>query len=323
MLALVRDQQHKPPVTLREVAEPEPSIDEALIEVHASSLNRGELALLAARPDDWRPGQDIAGVVARPAASGKGPAAGARVVGIVESAGWSERLAAPVARLAKLDDAVSFVDAATLGLAGRTALRTAWLAGPLLGRKVLVLGAGGGVGHLVVQLAARAGASVTAVSRDPSHGRQLVDHGAERVVTGDDDLEQAAFDVVLDGVGGASLERAIRAIRPEGTIVLYGATEPELAKFTLLDFIGHEGVRILIYFFYIAGDEASIGADLVTLAQLVARGQLRPTVGTVFDWREAGRALTALASGQVAGKTVLTIGRNGPRQRPDVAAGPS
>jgi NADPH:quinone reductase-like Zn-dependent oxidoreductase len=114
-------------------------------------------------------------------------------------------------------------------------------------------------------------------------------------------------------VGGASLERAIRAIRPEGTIVLYGATEPEPAKLTLLDFIGHEGARILTYFSYTAGDEASIGADLATLAQLVARGQLRPTVGTVFDWREAGRALTALASRQVSGKAVLTIGRNGPR----------
>jgi len=140
MLALVRDRHHNPPVTLREVAEPEPNADEALIEVHASSVNRGELALLAARPDGWRPGQDIAGVVLRPAASGAGPAAGARVVGLVEDAGWSERVAAPVARLATLDDAVSFVDATTLGLAGRTALRTVWLAGPLLGRNVLVLG---------------------------------------------------------------------------------------------------------------------------------------------------------------------------------------
>jgi NADPH:quinone reductase len=312
MLALTRDGHNDPPVALKEVSEPEPTPDHALIEVHASSLNRGELALLAARPDGWRPGQDIAGVVARPAASGQGPPAGARVVGIVEGAGWSERVAVPVARLARLDAAVSFEHAATLGLAGRTALRSVRLAGPLLGRSALVLGATGGVGHLVVQLAARAGARVTAQVRDPSRTNALTDLGADRAITADE-VEPAAFDVVLDGIGGASLERAIRAVRPDGTIVLYGATDPGPATITLLDFIGHEGARILTYFSYAAGDEASIGADLAALAELVARGQLRPNVGAVLDWREADRALAALASGRVAGKAVLTISANGKR----------
>jgi NADPH:quinone reductase len=307
LLALVRDAQNDPPVALANVTEPEPGEDDALIQVHASSLNRGELALLAARPDGWRPGQDIAGVVARPAASGVGPPAGARVVGIAEGAGWSERAAVPVARLAELDDSVSYVDAATLGLAGRTALRTVRLAGPLLGRSALVLGAAGGVGHLVVQLAARAGARVTAHVRDPGRASELIELGADRLVTGDGP-EHAAFDVVLDGVGGASLERAVHAIRPEGTIVLFGATDPQPAKLTLIDFIGHEGARILSYFSYASGDEASIGADLATLVELVARGRLRPTVSTVIDWREAGRALAALGSGQAAGKIALTIG---------------
>jgi NADPH:quinone reductase-like Zn-dependent oxidoreductase len=144
MLALIRDEHNDPPVALGEVSEPEPTADEALIEVHASSLNRGELALLAARPDGWRPGQDIAGVVAQPAASGQGP---------------------------------------------------------LLGRRVLVLGAAGEVGHLVVQLAARAGARVTAQVREPARASELIDLGADRLVASDK-LEPAAFDAVLDGVGG-------------------------------------------------------------------------------------------------------------------------
>jgi NADPH:quinone reductase-like Zn-dependent oxidoreductase len=147
------------------------------------------------------------------------------VVGLVESAGWSQRVAASVARLARLDDAVSFESAATLGLAGRTALNTVRLAGQLLGRRVLVLGAAGGVGHLAVQLAARAGGRVTAQVHGPARATELIDMGAEHVVTGDQ-LETAAFDVVLDGVGGASLRTAIDAIRPDGTIVLYGATDP-------------------------------------------------------------------------------------------------
>jgi NADPH:quinone reductase len=119
--------------------------------------------------------------------------------------------------------------------------------------------------------------------------------------------EGAAFDVVLDGVGGASLERAVRAVCPRGTIVLYGATDPEPAKLTLLDFIGHEGARILTYFSYASGDEASIGDDLAVLAQLVAQGQVRPAIATVVDWHEADRALIALSSGGLAGKAVLAI----------------
>jgi NADPH:quinone reductase-like Zn-dependent oxidoreductase len=306
MLALVRDQRHDPPVALREVSEPEPAADEALIEVRASSINRGELALLAARPDGWRPGQDIAGVVARPAASGAGPAAGARVVGLVEGAGWSQRAAVPVPRLAELDGAVSFEDAATLGLAGRTALRTVRLAGPLLGRDVLVLGAGGSVGQLVVQLAARAGGRVTAQLRDTAPAKQALQLGAERVIAAEEP-ERDAFDVVIDGVGGASLERAVHAIRPRGTIVLYGATDPEPAKLTLLDFIGHEGARILTYFSYASGDERTIGEDLAVLAEMVARGQVRPAIATVVDWHDAERALIALRSGGLAGKAVLVM----------------
>src|SRR5207245_7488765 len=115
MLALIRDGHHDPPLALRDVAEPQPRPDEALVEVHASSLNRGELPLLSARPDGWRPGQDIAGVVTEAATSGEGPPAGTRVVGLVEGAAWSQRLAVPITRLAALEDTVSFEDAATLG----------------------------------------------------------------------------------------------------------------------------------------------------------------------------------------------------------------
>jgi NADPH:quinone reductase len=310
VLALIRDAQHDPPIALRHVAEPEPSPGEALVQVHATSLNRGELALLSARPDGWRPGQDVAGIVIQATASGEGPRAGTRVVGFVEGAAWSERVSVPTARLAELPDAVSFEDAATLGLAGRTALRVVRLAGPLLGRSVLILGAGGGVGHLTVQLAARAGARVTAHVRDPGSVRSLIAGGAERVLSGDEP-EQAAFDVVLDGVGGASLQRAIQSIRPHGTIVLFGATDEQPATVTLLDFIGHEGARILTYFSYASGDETSIGTDLRALVDLVAREGLRPAVGAVLDWHRAGSALAALRSGDAAGKTVLAISANG------------
>jgi len=80
MLALVNTPSAATPVELREVAEPEPGPDEAIVEVRAFSLNRGELALLAGRAEGWRPGQDIAGVVVQAAADGGGPKKGTRVV---------------------------------------------------------------------------------------------------------------------------------------------------------------------------------------------------------------------------------------------------
>jgi NADPH2:quinone reductase len=295
MLALIRDGRHDPPVTLRDVAGPEPARDEAAVQVVASSLNRGELDLLAVR----------AGIVIQAAANGEGPRAGARVAGLVEAGGWSERVAVPVTRLAELDPAVSFEEAATLGLAGRTALRVVRLAGPLLGRSVLVLGAGGGVGHLVVQLASLAGATVTAEVRDPARGGQLTDAGAERIVSANE-LGAGAYDVVLDGVGGTSIERAVRAIRPDGTIVFSGATDRQPANLTLLDFIGHEGARILTYFSYASGDETSAGRDLATLADMVAR-RPAPDHRAVIDWHQADEALAALRSNQIAGKAVLSI----------------
>jgi NADPH:quinone reductase len=306
VFALIRDGQHEEAVSLIEVPDPDPAPEEALVEVRASSLNRGELALLAARPDGWRPGQDLAGVVINAAASGEGPRAGARVAGLVEGGAWSQRVAVPTNRLAELGDSVSFEAAATLGIAGTTALRTVRLAGPLLGRKVLILGAGGGVGHLAVQLAAAAGARVTAHLHRPGRGAGLIDAGAERVLSGEQP-ERAAFNAVLDGVGGTSLKLAISAIAPGGTIVLFGATDQQPAEITLLDFIGHENARIETYFSYAAAGDGSIGSDLGTLTELLAEGRLRHSIATTVDWHDTGLALAALRSGDLAGKAVLTI----------------
>src|SRR5436190_17655295 len=307
MLALVRDGRNDPPVTLQEVREPQPKKGEALVQVRASTVNRGELALLASRADGWRPGQDVAGVVVTPAADGSGPPAGARVVGLAEAAAWSQRVAVPVERLAVIDDAVPFETAATLGLAGLTGLRSLREVGPLLGRRLLILGASGGLGHLVVQLAALAGADVSALVRTESlvAGSHLADLGVRQLIAGEEP-ETAAFDAVVDVVGGASLERAIRAVRPGGTIMLLGATDPQPANISLLDFIRHEGARILTFFSY-AGDNATIGADLDTLAQLVAQGRLHPTISLAVNWKDVGRLLDAMRDGKLAGKTVLTV----------------
>ena len=124
MLALVNTPNGTAPVELREVPEPAPAANEAVVEVHAFSLNRGELRLMQVRPEGWRPGQDIGGVVSRPAADGSGPKTGIRVVALTDNGGWAQRVAAPTHRLAALPENVRFEEAAALPVAGLTALRT-------------------------------------------------------------------------------------------------------------------------------------------------------------------------------------------------------
>src|SRR5207248_8544283 len=182
MLAIVNTPEGAAPVELREVPEPQPAPNEAVVEVRAFSLNRGELRLFQIRPESWRPGQDISGVVVRSAAEGSGPKAGERVVAMTVSAGWAQRAALPAHRYAVLPDNVCFEDAAALPVAGLTALRALRHGAPLLGKRVLITGAAGGVGHLATQLAARSGARVTAVVGSPERARHL--RGADEIVEG-------------------------------------------------------------------------------------------------------------------------------------------
>jgi NADPH:quinone reductase-like Zn-dependent oxidoreductase len=291
------------PVELRETGEPTPAADEALVRVEAASLNRGELALLPRRPN-WRPGQDIAGVVAWAAAAG-GPPEGARVAAIVDQGGWAELVAAPVERIATIPDGVGTAAAATLGVAGLTALRALQAAGSLLGARVLVTGASGGVGRFAVQLARVAGAEVTASAGGPERAAGLEEIGAARVVTEGEDLG-GPFDAVMEGVGGASLERSVRALAQHGVVMLYGAVGGEPARLGLSDFASHRGGRVQSFFIY-ATDVSTFGRDLGFLAGLVGDGRLRPQVGLEVSWRDLGAGIAALRERRVNGKVVLRI----------------
>src|SRR3978361_946189 len=135
--------------------------DEVTVRVRAISLNRGEVnrAVRSAEPG-WRPGWDFAGTIEETAPDGSGPVKGTRVVGLLPSGAWAEVIRVPKDSVAPLPDQVSDAQAATLPVAGLTALHALRQGGLLLGRKVLIDGASGGVGHLACQLAAASGAIV-------------------------------------------------------------------------------------------------------------------------------------------------------------------
>ncbi len=304
MRALVTAADRPEHIELRDVPAPDPAADEVLIQVRAFGVNRGELRLLESRPDGWRPGQDIAGIVARAAADGSGPPLGQRVVALVDQAGWAEFAVAPTSRVAVLPDGVGFEAAATLPVAGLTALRALRLGGMLLGRRVLITGASGGVGQFAVQFAALAGAQVTAVARD-DRAEALRSLGALAVVPQVEGI-QGTFDLILESVGGASLAAACRLVAPDGALVFFGNSSREPSNISFTDFGGHPRARLLPFFVYESGPPA-FGVDLGLMAGLIGEGRLTPLIGFQGSWRNLDTALAALRDRQFGGKAILTV----------------
>jgi len=305
MLALVADRSSSSGVSLMEAPEPQPAPSDALVEVRAVSLNRGEVRRLPARAEGTIPGWDVAGVVRR--AGESGPREGARVVGLATEGGWAELAAVPTDRLAGLPDDVSFEAASTLPVAGLTAIRALEVGGPLLGRRVLVTGAAGGVGRYAIQLAKRAGAHVTGVVRNAERGAGLRELGADELIT---ELapEGEPFDLLLESVGGASLAAALTRTAPQGTVVAFGASSPEPTTFDVSRFYNRGGARLYgLRVFDELVFHRSGRRDLELLVAELAAGRLDPQVDLTTSWRDADRALAALIDRRVAGKAVLTI----------------
>ena len=225
----------------------DPDRDEVAVRVTAISLNRGETrrAVQQAEPG-WRPGWDFVGVTETAAADGSGPNPGTRVVGILPSGAWAERVNCRTHAVAALPDAVGDAEAATLPVAGLTALHALRQGGLLLGRKVLVDGASGGVGHLACQLAMAAGAQVWGHVRREEYRAAVAEWCSERVVLG---RELAAakphgpFWLILDSLGGSALGAALGMLRPGGTCVTFGVSEAAHATFESRDFFATGGVR--------------------------------------------------------------------------------
>jgi NADPH:quinone reductase-like Zn-dependent oxidoreductase len=306
MLALLTTLDDKAPMALREVPDPQPQRNEALVAVHAFSLNRGELRSVRNNGEGWIPGQDVAGTVLTQAADGNGPAAGARVVALTDELGWAQRVPVPSHRMAVLPDNVSFAQAATLPVAGLTALRTLRHGAPLLGKRVLITGAAGGVGMLAVQLAARSGARVTAVVGRADRAAGLPELGALEVIEGIDDV-QGRFGLILESAGGASLAQAIRLVEAKGTVVVYGNSSGEPTTLSFADFRGAPNSRIQSFSYFYSEAEDRFAPDLGLLVSLIADGSLKPRIGIERSWREFAQVAEQLRDRLVAGKAVFHI----------------
>jgi NADPH:quinone reductase len=309
MRALVAAQGRPGKVDLRDVDDPQPAPNEAIVEARASSLNRGECSALQSAADGWRPGWDVAGTIAEPAADGSSPPPGTRAVAWSNGGGWAERVAVRSDHLAPIPDELSFDVASTLPVAGLTAAGALAFGEPLQGRRVAITGAAGGVGRFAVQLAHTAGTDVTAIVGGPERGDGLPELGADRVVWPALEAEGEPLDLILESVGGSSLAAALARVSADGTVVSFGNSSNEQTSFDARRFYRRGGPMMRGLFVVHELLEGRLGTpQLAELVDLVATGRLRTELDLTVPWTEAATAVQALLERRVLGKAVLLIG---------------
>ncbi|WP_433036721.1 NAD(P)-dependent alcohol dehydrogenase [Actinomycetospora sp. CA-053990] len=308
--------RYGPPEVLevREVPAPEPRDGEVLVAVRAAGLNAADRRLM--RADPWlvrlarglrvprvtAVGCEVAGTVAALGPGTERFRVGDAVMADVSSSGWGafadyvrlpERLAAPLPRRA------SFEEAATLPLAGGTALGALRAAGVADGERVLVDGASGGVGTFAVQIARALGAHVTATCR-PHHVDLVRSLGADEVV---EDPRDGLFDVVLGVNGDRPLSRYRDLLAPGGRYLMVGGTTRQMLEALAFARLRSSRDRRLATF--TAAPDAEL---LTTLAQWFDEGRLRTVVDRRFALDDVVAAMHHLEQGPAAGKSVLTMG---------------
>ncbi|MEQ1856313.1 MAG: zinc-binding dehydrogenase [Longimicrobiales bacterium] len=325
-------------VELRKAPLPEPRAGEVRVKVEASSMNHLDLwvrrGLPIETPMPHIGGADVAGVVDAVGPGAEHVPIGTRVVvdpslgyvwyegqdqgesfpwpplrliGEHTQGGFAEYAVVPASNLLEIPKEFSCVDAAAAGLVFVTAWRALMSRGRLCpGERVLITGASGGVGTAAVQIAARAGARVLAVTSGPRKVALLKGLGAETVYDrlavdfsreAWRDTGKRGVDLIFDTVGEAVWAGCLRALAPCGRLVTSGATT------------GSHGVTELRLVFWkqlsIIGSTMGTPTEYRQVMRQVFSGALHPVVHEVVPLAEARRAHELLESGQVFGKLVI------------------
>ncbi|MEE1804288.1 NADP-dependent oxidoreductase [Streptomyces sp. NPDC101062] len=298
---------------VNDVDRPAPGPGEVLVSVEASSVNghdvivrAGGLKMVSGRRFPIGVGLDFAGTVVATGADVAGHRAGGRVWGMVHprqrhiTAGAAEYVVVAADRIAHAPEGVSPVEAASLVVAGSTALialrDSVHLAS---GERVLVRGAAGGVGTAAVQLAHALGCHVTALARD-RHAPVLTGLGADEVLdhrsTTSDRI--GPFDVIVDTVG-SELNCYRSRLAQGGRMVTVALSAPALAAIAASSVYGPRRIRT-----FSANPDTAVLRDV---AGQVRSGALRPVVDGVYPLADIAAAHEAFERGGVVGKQVLAV----------------
>ncbi|WP_433309346.1 NADP-dependent oxidoreductase [Micromonospora sp. CA-269861] len=286
-------------MTLVQRPEPEPALNDVVVQVHASGFVPTEMAW----PSTWTdrlnrdrtpsiPGHELAGVVSALGYGTTGLSVGRRVFGLTD---WTrdgtlaEYVAVEARNLAPLPGDVDFTVGASLPISGLTAWQGLFEHGRLqAGQTVLVHGAAGAVGSMVTQLAREFGAYVIGTGRAADRQNAL-DFGAQEFVDLENDVLEAvgALDLVFDVIGGDIGKRSAGLIRPGGILVsAVGPSEVRPADGLAVDFV-------------VTPDRAQLGE----IVQRVRDGRLRTNIGRVADLDDAVAALNPTE--RITGKTII------------------
>jgi len=245
------------------------------------------------------PSFDVAGVVEKAAPGAPGPSPGEAVYGLLDfwkDGAAAEYVAVKASDLAPKPESLDFVQAAAVPLSGLTAWQSLFDHGRVTqGDRVLIHGAGGGVGTFAVQLAKWKGARITATC-SRSNAPLALELGASEVLEYETtNFEEAGnFDMVLDTVGGDTLERSWKVLRRGGTLVtIVGDAPDEKASAH-----GVRGVSLLVQ---------PNRAQLVEMSRLLDQGKLRPVISGIYDLPDARRAYEKGLAGHSRGKLVLRV----------------
>src|SRR2546426_5887770 len=328
MKAIVRDRYGSPDILqLKEVEKPAPNDARGvLVKIYASSVNpadrydvRGPPFLIRLilplfrmgmglrRPKQAGVGSDFAGRVEAVSSNVTQFKPGDEVYGVC-NAGYAEYAAARENRIALKPANRSFEESAAVPIAGFTALQALRDHGHIKpGQKVLVNGAGGGVGTFAVQIAKSFGAEVTAVTNTGNLDlvRSL---GADRVIdyTKEDFTKNGQrYDLIVDTASSHSISAYKRILNPNGTFVLVGMRDKIIRR--LLSFIIRarlsRGDKKFLFFVAKGNQE-----DLVTLKELMESGKIVPVIDRRFSLGETAQAVRYFEEGRTRGKIVITVG---------------
>lgn len=296
------------------------------VRVACAALNFPDVLLVADRyqvtvPPPFVPGSEYAGVVAEVAGDVAGdpsaPAVGDRVFGAAIVGALAEEIVVPARSVTPVPDGLDDETAAAFGVAHRTAYHVLRSVARLqTGERLVVLGAGGGVGLAAVQLGSVLGGEVVAVASTDEKLRvaaaegaaHLVNHRAAPLRESLRALAPEGVDVVVDPVGGGLAEPALRAVRFGGRFVTVGYASGEIPRIPL-NLVLLKGAQILGFqmLTFAANAPAELERDERELMALLASGRVRPHIGASFPLAEAADALGWLAAGRAVGKVVVRI----------------
>jgi NADPH2:quinone reductase len=308
-------------LVVSDVPDPVPGPGQLLVRVRAAAVNFPDMLFIAGRyqvriPPPFTPGSELAGEVI---AVGEGAPfrPGQRVFGTTAVGAFAEQALLDAATASLVPDDADFAAAAAFGVTYRTAYHTLRSVAEVgQGDWVVVLGAAGGVGLAAVDLAVAMGARVLAAASGSDKLQLCAQRGAAATVDYDrEDLKTRireltgdAARVVLDPVGGAYAEPALRALTRGGTFVTLGYAAGAIPaiplNLVLLKGITIRGMEIRTFM----GDHpAEAVRDLAELAQMFAVGTIRPYIGARFPLAETAAALRHVAERRALGKVIIDV----------------